>query len=54
MYGAIAFYLSDRDTMGASLRCEHADFDQLIEEAQSSYPVFYQKLVDAVRRRHAA
>ena len=54
VYGAIAFYLSDRDTIDEYLRREREDFDRLLEEARASDPMFYQKLVDAVRRRHAA
>jgi uncharacterized protein (DUF433 family) len=53
VYGAIAFYLSDRDTIDAYLRREE-DFDQLLEEARANDPMFYQKLVDHVRRRDAA
>lgn len=54
VYGAIAFYLSDRDTIDAYLRREQEDFDRLLEEARANDPMFYQKLVDAVRRLHAA
>ena len=54
VYGAIAFYLSDRDTVDAYLRREEEAFDRLLEEARAKDPMFYQKLVDAVRRRTAA
>jgi uncharacterized protein (DUF433 family) len=54
VYGAIAFYLSDRDTIDEYLGREREEFDRLLEEARSSDPMFYQKLLDAVRRRHAA
>ena len=54
VYGAIAFYLSDRDEIDEYLRRERGEFDRLLEEARASDPMFYQKLLDAVRRRHAA
>ena len=54
VYGAIAFYLSDRDTVDAYLQHEQEDFDRVLEEARVKDPMFYQKLLEAVRRRNAA
>jgi uncharacterized protein (DUF433 family) len=49
MYGAIAFYLSNRTEIDAYLTRAKADFDILRQAARDADPMFYQKLADARR-----
>ena len=48
VYGAIAFYLSHRDTIDAYLRAGKADFVRLLEQARRDHPSLYAK-IDATR-----
>ena len=44
VYGAIAFYLSHRDTIDAYLRAGKADFVRLREQARRDHPSLYAKI----------
>ncbi len=43
-YGAIAFYLANRDEIDEYLRQGEADFERLSREWRAKHPLFYQKL----------
>jgi len=49
VYGAIAFYLSNRTEIDAHLAQAKADFEVLRQAARDADPMFYQKLADARR-----
>jgi len=49
VYGAIAYYLANRQAVDAHLERGQAEFDRLREEARRKYPLLYAKL-DAARR----
>jgi uncharacterized protein (DUF433 family) len=49
VYGAIAFYLSNRTEIDAYLTRARADFEVLRQAARDTDPMFYQKLADARR-----
>jgi len=49
VYGAIAFYLSHRDTIDAYLRAGKADFVRLREQARRDHPSLYAKMRQPVR-----
>ncbi|HEY2013592.1 MAG TPA: DUF433 domain-containing protein [Bryobacteraceae bacterium] len=51
VFGAIAFYLANREKVDAYLDHERAEFARLREEARSRYPTLYSKPEAA---RHAA
>jgi uncharacterized protein (DUF433 family) len=51
VYGAIAFYLSNQETIDAYLQEGRAEFAQLREEARRKHPALYAKLEAA---RHTA
>jgi uncharacterized protein (DUF433 family) len=44
IYGAIAFYLSNRDIVDAYLAKSEADFQQLQQSCREKNPLLYQKL----------
>jgi len=46
VYGAIAFYLSNRAEVDAYLMRTKADYDAKRQAARQSDPMFYQKLAD--------
>jgi uncharacterized protein (DUF433 family) len=48
-YGAIAFYLANRQAVDAHLERGQAEFNRLREEARRKYPLLYAKL-EAARR----
>ena len=50
VYGAIAFYLADRDAIDAYLARRRADYEAKRQAARDADPMFYQKLADARRR----
>ena len=50
VYGAITFYLANREEVDAYLAKAKADFDSLQRTSREADPTFYQKLADA--RRH--
>jgi uncharacterized protein (DUF433 family) len=45
VYGAIAFYLANRNDIDAYLASEEAAFDSMPQPLKSSDPVFYNKLM---------
>jgi len=49
VYGAIAFYLSNRCEIDGYLVDANADFEALRQAARDADPMFYQKLADARR-----
>ena len=49
VYGAIAFYLSNRTEIDAHLAQTKTDFEALRQAARDADPMFYQKLADARR-----
>jgi uncharacterized protein (DUF433 family) len=51
VYGAIAYYLANREVIDTYLRQQEADFAQLAQDLSRSDPMFYQKLADARRQR---
>ena len=44
VFGAIAFYLANRDTIDTYLREERAEFARLREESRRKHPALYAKL----------
>jgi uncharacterized protein (DUF433 family) len=44
VYGAIAFYLANRDRIDAYLRAGEQDFDRLRAESRKQHPLLYAKL----------
>jgi uncharacterized protein (DUF433 family) len=51
VFGAVAFYLANRDTIDAYLRQERAEFAGMREESRRAHPALYAKLEAA---RHGA
>ena len=51
IYGAIAFYLANRQAVDAYLEAGEAEFSRLREEARRKYPQLYAKLEAAKRER---
>ena len=51
VYGAIAYYLANREVIDVYLRQQEADFAQLAQDLRQRDPMFYQKLADARRQR---
>jgi uncharacterized protein (DUF433 family) len=49
VYGAIAFYLSNRTDIDAYLVQAKAEFAEMRQAARDADPMFYQKLADALR-----
>ena len=49
IYGAIAFYLANRQAVDAYLEAEQVEFLRLREEARRKYPELYAKLEAAKR-----
>ena len=47
VYGAIAFYLGNRDELDRCLDVRRQDFEATREAARDADPMFYQKLADA-------
>jgi uncharacterized protein (DUF433 family) len=47
VYGGIAFYLANRQTVDAYLQTGAAIFETLRKQSQESDPLFYQRLRDA-------
>ena len=53
VYGAIAYYLANRDAIDAYLLEGKAEFDRLQEQTRRDHPTLYAKL-EAIRRSAAA
>jgi len=51
VYGAITFYLANRDEVDAYLAKARADFDSMRRASREADPTFYLKLADARRRQ---
>jgi uncharacterized protein (DUF433 family) len=51
VYGAITYYLANREVIDAYLHQQEADFAQLAQDLRQRDPMFYQKLADARRQR---
>ena len=47
VYGAVAFYLSNRETIDAYLEAGRAEFARLRDEARRKHPALYAKLDNA-------
>jgi uncharacterized protein (DUF433 family) len=50
VYGAITFYLANRETVDRYLELQEQDYDAKREAARAADPMFYQKLADAKRQ----
>jgi uncharacterized protein (DUF433 family) len=50
VYGAITFYLANRDELDRYLEQRRRDFDSARETARSADPMFYQKLANAKKQ----
>jgi len=50
VYGAIAFYLANRDAIDDYLTERQADYEVRREAARDADPMFYRKLADARRK----
>lgn len=50
VYGAIAFYLANRDAVDDYLTRRQADYEARRQAARDADPMFYQKLADARRK----
>jgi uncharacterized protein (DUF433 family) len=50
VYGAIAYYLAQRDDVDRYLETRRRDFDARRASARDADPMFYQKLADAKRQ----
>ncbi len=53
VYGAITFYLANREQVDAYLANARADFESVRRASRDADPTFYQKLADARRQRQA-
>ena len=53
VYGAIAYYLANREEIDAYLEKGRDDFEALRQQAHKTDPMFYQKLADARRQMQA-
>lgn len=53
VYGAIAFYLANREKIDEYLTAERADYEKMRHAARQADPAFYQKLADARRAMQA-
>jgi uncharacterized protein (DUF433 family) len=49
VYGALTFYLANRDAVDASLAAQREDFEAKRRAAREADPMFYQKLAAARR-----
>lgn len=47
VYGAIAYYLAQRDDIDSYLKMRQAEFETHRQQARQRDPMFYQKLTDA-------
>jgi len=50
VYGAIAFYLANREAIDRYLEVQEQDYDAKREASRAADPMFYQKLADAKRQ----
>jgi hypothetical protein len=53
VYGAITFYLANRETIDRYLEAQEHEFDAKRASARAADPMFYQKLADASLPRSA-
>ncbi|UBF27693.1 DUF433 domain-containing protein [Kovacikia minuta CCNUW1] len=54
IYGAITFYLANRELVDAYLEAGEAEFQHLQQSCQEKSPLLYQKLKAAQSRKHSA
>ena len=54
IFGALAFYIANRDAVDQYLRQGKEEFEALREQAQRSNPALYRKLSEARQTNHAA
>lgn len=50
VYGAITYYLANRDEIDAYLSARRIDFEAKQQASREADPMFYQKLADAKRK----
>ena len=50
VYGAITFYLANREDVDRYLHAQREDYEAMRVAARASDPMFYQKLADARKR----
>ncbi len=53
IFGSLAFYMANRETVDRYLRDGQRDFEALREQARRKNPALYAKLEDVRRRTHA-
>ena len=53
VYGAITFYLANRETIDRYLEAQEQEYDAKRAAARAADPMFYQKLADAKRQTPA-
>jgi uncharacterized protein (DUF433 family) len=53
VYGAITFYLANRETIDRYLEAQEQEYDAKQVAARAADPMFYQKLADAKRQTPA-
>ena len=53
VYGAITFYLANRETIDRYLEAQEQEYDAKRAAARAADPMFYQKLADAKRQTTA-
>lgn len=54
VYGAITFYLANKEAVDAYLTQQQSDYETKRQVARDADPMFYQKLADARRRLEAS
>ena len=54
VYGAIAYYLANRDEIDLYLQQRRIDYDKRRQVSRESDPMFYQKMADALRKKPVA
>jgi hypothetical protein len=51
VYGAITYYLANKEEVESSLDRGHAKFEALREQARAANPLLYKKLEEGIRER---
>lgn len=51
VYGALTFYLANKDVVDEYLKREEAEFEKLREERRAANPEVHRKLEEAMRER---
>jgi len=51
VYGAVAFYLANRDETDGYLQKRRIDYENRRKASRENDPMFYQKMADALRKK---